>query len=168
MSDLPVEPLVLARGLTKRFGTSVAVDAIDFEVAPGESFGFLGPNGAGKTTTMRCVFGLVVPDRGDVRWEGAPVTERTRLRFGYMPEQRGLYPRMRIGDQLTYFAEQHGMERKAARASGLAWLERLGLAERAVEDRGLTREPIGRDPLPVPEGGVERSEHAHPSRPGRV
>ena len=120
------------RDLTKRYGQITALDGATFSAERGRLVGFLGPNGAGKTTTMRCVFGLVVPDRGDVRWEGAPVTERTRLRFGYMPEQRGLYPRMRIGDQLTYFAEQHGMERGAARRRGSRGSNASGLAERAT------------------------------------
>ena len=125
------------RDLTKRYGPITALDGATFTAQRGRLVGFLGPNGAGKTTAMRCVFGLVLPEGGDVRWDGAPVAESTRLRFGYMPEQRGLYPRMRVADQLTYFGEQHGMRRAAARASALSWLERLGLAERAtskVED----------------------------------
>ena len=107
------------RDLTKRYGPITALDGATFTAQRGRLVGFLGPNGAGKTTAMRCVFGLVLPEGGDVRWDGAPVTEPTRLRFGYMPEQRGLYPRMRVADQLTYFAEQHGMRRAAARASAL-------------------------------------------------
>ena len=80
---------------------------------------------------MRCVFGLAVPDRGEVRWKGQPVDRDMRLRFGYMPEQRGLYPRMRVAEQLSYFAQQHGMSGKAANAAAGAWLERMGLADRA-------------------------------------
>jgi ABC-2 type transport system ATP-binding protein len=93
--------------------------------------GFLGPNGAGKTTTMRCIFGLARPDRGEVRWKGAAVDRDARLRFGYMPEQRGLYPRMRVGEQLSYFAQQHGLKARDASAAGARWLERMGLADRA-------------------------------------
>jgi ABC-2 type transport system ATP-binding protein len=93
--------------------------------------GIVGPNGAGKTTTMRCVFGLARPDRGEVRWNGSPVDRQARLRFGYMPEQRGLYPRMRVAEQLSYFAQQHGMPGKAANAAAGRWLERMGLADRA-------------------------------------
>ena len=93
--------------------------------------GFLGPNGAGKTTAIRCVFGLTVPDGGEVRWNGAAIGRDQKRRFGYMPEQRGLYPRMRVLDQLVYFGALHGVERAAARASAMRWLERLDLADRA-------------------------------------
>ena len=99
--------------------------------------GFLGPNGAGKTTAMRSVFGLVHPDRGSVRWNGARVGHEQRARFGYMPEERGLYPRMRIRAQVVYFAELHGMGAREAATAADFWLERLGLAERGddrVED----------------------------------
>jgi len=117
--------------LTKRYGPVVALDGASFTARPGRIVGFLGPNGAGKTTTMRCVFGLAVPDRGEVRWKGQPVDRDMRLRFGYMPEQRGLYPRMRVAEQLSYFGQQHGMSGKAANASAAAWLERMGLGDRA-------------------------------------
>jgi ABC-2 type transport system ATP-binding protein len=116
--------------LTKRYGPVVALDGASFTAEPGRIVGFLGPNGAGKTTTMRCVFGLVRPDRGEVRWRGRAVDRDARLRFGYMPEQRGLYPRMRVGEQLSYFAQQHAMDGRAADAAVRAWLERLGLGDR--------------------------------------
>ena len=92
--------------------------------------GFLGPNGAGKTTAMRCIFGLAVPDAGSTHWGGRPIDRTTRLRFGYMPEQRGLYPRMRVGEQLSYFAQHHGMSARDADAAARRWLERLGLEGR--------------------------------------
>jgi ABC-2 type transport system ATP-binding protein len=117
--------------LAKRYGPVVALDGTTFTARPGRIVGFLGPNGAGKTTTMRCVFGLARPDRGEVRWKGSIVDRDTRLRFGYMPEQRGLYPRMRVAEQLSYFAQQHGLPGKAANAAALRWLERMGLADRA-------------------------------------
>ncbi|MTV25359.1 ATP-binding cassette domain-containing protein [Nitriliruptoraceae bacterium ZYF776] len=98
---------------------------------PGRLLGFLGPNGAGKTTTMRSVFGLIQLDRGEVRWQGHPVDTDARLRFGYMPEQRGLYPRMPIGKQLTYLAELHGTSREAAQQRATRWLDELGLGDRA-------------------------------------
>ena len=119
------------RDLTKHYGPVVALDGATFSARPGRLVGFLGPNGSGKTTTMRCIFGLVLPERGDVRWKDAQVTANTRLRFGYMPEQRGLYPRMRVAEQLVYFAEQHGLRRATAQAAALQWLERLGLGDRA-------------------------------------
>jgi ABC-2 type transport system ATP-binding protein len=117
--------------LTKRYGPVVALDGASFTARPGRIVGFLGPNGAGKTTTMRCIFGLAMPDRGEVRWKGAPVDRDMRLRFGYMPEQRGLYPRMRVAEQLSYFGQQHGMSAKAANAAADTWLERMGLGDRA-------------------------------------
>ena len=119
------------RGLAKRYGPVTALDHASFTARRGRLTGFLGPNGAGKTTTMRCVFGLATPDEGDVRWDGAPVDATTRLRFGYMPEQRGLYPRMRVAEQLAYFAQHHGLSLRDARARAGAWLERFGLEDRA-------------------------------------
>jgi ABC-2 type transport system ATP-binding protein len=93
--------------------------------------GFLGPNGAGKTTTMRAIFGLLHPDRGEVRWNGKPVGLEERTRFGYMPEERGLYPKMKVGDQLAYFAELSGMSGVAAKEAAAGWLGRLSLGDRA-------------------------------------
>ena len=119
------------RDLSKRFGDVTALDGASFDVPPGRIVGFLGPNGAGKTTTMRAIFGLVRPDRGEVRWDGRPVGPAERARFGYMPEERGLYPKMRVGEQLTYLAELSGMTGAAARDAATGWLDRLGLADRA-------------------------------------
>ncbi len=119
------------RDLTKRYGDVVALDGVSFDVAPGRILGFLGPNGAGKTTTMRAIFGLVRPDRGEVRWRGKPVGPAERARFGYMPEERGLYPKMKVGAQLTYLAELSGLSGAAASEAAIGWLERLGLADRA-------------------------------------
>jgi ABC-2 type transport system ATP-binding protein len=118
------------KDLSKRYGDIVALDGASFTAQPGRIVGFLGPNGAGKTTTMRCIFGLATPDRGETLWRGQPITRETRLRFGYMPEQRGLYPRMRVGEQLSYFAQHHGMSGKDADAATTRWLERLGLGDR--------------------------------------
>src|ERR687894_1741664 len=114
-------------GLTRRFGDVVALDDLTFSVAPGRMFGFVGPNGAGKTTAMRIVLGVLDPDGGAVRWNGAPVDAATRARFGYMPEERGLYPKMRVRDELVYFARLHGLEEAAARAGAERWMEQLEL-----------------------------------------
>jgi ABC-2 type transport system ATP-binding protein len=114
----------------KRFGSVQALDGCTFSVERGRMLGFVGPNGAGKTTTMRVIFGIVRPDGGEVLWDGAAIELETRLRFGYMPEERGLYPRMPVGEQLAYFGRLHGMDATAARAAASAWLKRLGLAER--------------------------------------
>ena len=117
--------------LRKRFGEVQALDGCSLSVARGRMLGFLGPNGAGKTTVMRSIFGVVVPDGGDVRWDGRPIGLEERLRFGYMPEERGLYPRMPVGDQLAYLGTLHGLSDAAARVSAARWLDRLGLAGRA-------------------------------------
>lgn len=116
--------------LHKRYGDVVALDGCTFSVQPGRMVGFLGPNGAGKTTTMRAVFGLLTPDQGEVRWNGGPIDDALRRRFGYMPEQRGLYPRMRVREQLIYFGRLHGMTRDAAGDAAERWLTDLGLADR--------------------------------------
>jgi ABC-2 type transport system ATP-binding protein len=118
---------------TKRFGQLTALDHCSFRARPGRLTGFLGPNGAGKTTAMRAVFGLVDLDDGAVRWRGAPITTATRRRFGYMPEERGLYPRMRVREQLVYLGQLCGRGRADATVSVDAWLARLGLADRANE-----------------------------------
>jgi ABC-2 type transport system ATP-binding protein len=118
-------------GLTKRYGPVTALDGATLTARPGRLLGFLGPNGAGKTTTMRCVFGLATPDAGEVRWHRAPVGDAARLGFGYMPEQRGLYPRMRVADQLVYFGRQHALSAADAKRRTAALLERFGLADRA-------------------------------------
>ncbi len=119
------------RDLAKRYGDVVALDGATFSARPGRLVGFLGPNGSGKTTTMRCIFGLVEPDRGETVWHGTPIDQDARLRFGYMPEQRGLYPRMKVGEQLSYFAQHHGLSGRDANAAAARWLERLGLGDRS-------------------------------------
>jgi len=115
----------------KRFGSVEALAGCSIEIERGHVLGFLGPNGAGKTTTMRAIFGLVELDSGHVLWDGRPVGAEERLRFGYMPEERGLYPRMRVADQLAYFGCLHGLGGGTARRAAASWLERLGLADRA-------------------------------------
>jgi ABC-2 type transport system ATP-binding protein len=117
----------------KRFGSVAALDGCSFEARPGRITGFLGPNGAGKTTAMRAVFELVRLDAGRVSWRGAPITGVERARFGYMPEERGLYPRMRIRDQLLYLGELCGRTNSDVWKIAERWLERLGLADRAAD-----------------------------------
>ena len=125
-----VESVLELRDLSKRFGDVQALDGASFEVPPGRMVGFLGPNGAGKTTAMRSIFGLVRLDRGEVLWDGKPLDEDEARRFGYMPEARGLYPKMTVGDQVEYFARLHGSDRSGAKAHADRWLERLDLVER--------------------------------------
>jgi ABC-2 type transport system ATP-binding protein len=120
--------------LARSYGDKVALDGLSFSVAPGQLFGFIGANGAGKTTAMRIVLGVLEPDRGEVRWRGTAVDASIRRRFGYMPEERGLYPKMRVREQLEYFARLHGVGGPEATRATSTWLERLGIADRA-EDR---------------------------------
>ena len=112
------------------YGDLVALDDCGLAIRPGRVLGLLGPNGAGKTTAMRCIFGLVQPDRGAVLWHGAPVDGAARRRFGYMPEERGLYPRMRVRAQLEYLAQLSGLDRRSAAGAVERWLDRLGLGAR--------------------------------------
>jgi ABC-2 type transport system ATP-binding protein len=111
--------------LQKRFGTVVALDGLTFEVAPGQVFGFLGANGAGKTTTMRITLGVLEADGGSVTWQGTESHRLPRATFGYLPEERGLYPRMRVLEQLMFFAGLHGVAPDRARREALAWLRRF-------------------------------------------
>src|SRR5512145_514318 len=96
-------------GLRRTFGALVALDDVSFTVPEGEIVGFVGPNGAGKTTAMRIALGVLTPDAGQVRWRGEPIDARVRRRSGYMPEERGLYPKMRVLNQLVYLARLHGL-----------------------------------------------------------
>jgi ABC-2 type transport system ATP-binding protein len=118
-------------GLTKRFGAVLALDGISWSAAPGQVFGFLGANGAGKTTAMRVVLGILRPDEGHVTWQGRETHELPRRTWGYLPEERGLYPRMRVLDQLAYFASLHGVQPADARRRAGEWLERFRMSELA-------------------------------------
>jgi ABC-2 type transport system ATP-binding protein len=120
--------------VSKRYGDVVALREMTFEVRPGELFGFVGSNGAGKTTTMRIALGVLSADGGEVRYDGVPVTHETRRHIGYMPEERGLYPKMKVAEQLTYLARLHGMPAADARVSAEKWTERLGVAGRRDDE----------------------------------
>lgn len=129
----PHGAVIEVRGLTRRFGDLVAVDDASFTVPGGLMTGFVGGNGAGKTTTMRMVMGLLATHGGEVSWNGAPITTAHRRRIGYMPEERGLYPKQRVLDQLVYLGELSGMTAPDARAAVMEHLERFGLADRSRE-----------------------------------
>ena len=118
---------------TKHFPSVTALDRCTFTAYPGRLTGFLGPNGAGKTTAMRAVFGLVSLDSGTVRWHDHAVTATERRRFGYMPEERGLYPHMGVRDQLVFLGELGGRPLAEVTHSVDEWLERIGLADRAMD-----------------------------------
>ncbi|MGV9193983.1 ABC transporter ATP-binding protein [Microbacterium sp. MC2] len=117
-------------GITKSYGTRRVLDDVGFTVADGRLTGFVGGNGAGKTTTMRIALGLLARDAGEVTIDGAPVTAADRRRFGYMPEERGLYPKMRVLEHIVYLARLHGFSRADATTRATALLEELGLGER--------------------------------------
>jgi ABC-2 type transport system ATP-binding protein len=122
--------LLELEGLRRAYGDVIALDGLSFEVPAGLVVGFLGPNGAGKTTAMRAVFGLTDLDAGKVIWNGRPVDQPERRRFGYMPEERGLYPGMLVGEQIEYLGRLHGLTAVDAAAATDTWLERLEIADR--------------------------------------
>jgi ABC-2 type transport system ATP-binding protein len=127
-------------GLVRTYGPVRALDGMTFGVTPGSVTGFLGPNGAGKTTTMRAIFGLTALDAGEVRWNGRPIDQDARRTFGYLPEERGLYPTMKVLDQLRYLGQLRGLSKAHAVAESTRWLGELGLADRAgaeLEDLSL-------------------------------
>ena len=116
--------------LAKRFGDVQAVDGVSLHVPRGSLIGFLGPNGAGKTTTMRSVVGMVRPDRGTITWNGTEVDDSVRSRTGYMPQERGLYPRMKVREQVVYFGKLAKLSTADAGSRADYWLERLDLTAR--------------------------------------
>ncbi|MDH3198336.1 MAG: ATP-binding cassette domain-containing protein [Candidatus Krumholzibacteria bacterium] len=120
-------------GVVKRFGDTTAVDGVSLTVPQGSIYGLLGPNGAGKTTAIRMMLQIMLPDEGTIRVLGEPVERLRTDRIGYLPEERGLYKKMRVGDLLTFFGEIKGLRRGDARERALAWLGRLGLAETAAK-----------------------------------
>ena len=119
------------RDINKHYGTHQVLTNVSFTVGAGRMTGFVGANGAGKTTSMRIILGVLSPDSGSVLLDGQPLSDGDRRRFGYMPEERGLYPKMKVAEQLVYLARLHGLTTSAAKANASDLLERLGLSERA-------------------------------------
>ncbi len=120
-------------GLTRRYGEVLAADRVSFTVPAGTMTGFVGANGAGKTTTMRMIVGVLAISAGTVSFDGRPITTADRRRIGYMPEERGLYPKQSIIDQLLYLARIRGVSAQAAQQQAMGYLERFGLADRAKD-----------------------------------
>ena len=118
------------RDIEHAFGNLVALDGVSFTVVSGVITGLLGPNGAGKTTLLRIMLGVLSPDSGTIRYDGRPVDDEDRRRWGYMPQERGLYPGMPAGDQVVHFGRLHGLSRSDATSRARALLEELGLEER--------------------------------------
>jgi len=124
-------------GVTKRFGKYTAVSSLDLEVPRGVIYGLLGPNGSGKTTSIRMIMGILHPDQGSVSLFGSDADETRRHRVGYLPEERGVYRKMKCLDLVVFLAEIRGIPRAEGRRRGTMWLERLGLpewADKKVED----------------------------------
>ena len=119
------------RDVTKNYGSRRVLDGVSFDVAPGRMTGFVGGNGAGKTTTMRIILGVLAADAGTVTLDGEPLGPTGRRRFGYMPEERGLYPKMKLAEQLIYLARLHGLTADDASRNTTELLGQLGLTERA-------------------------------------
>ncbi|MEU1679610.1 ATP-binding cassette domain-containing protein [Micromonospora zamorensis] len=117
-------------GVDRSFGDRQVLKNVSFEVAAGRMTGFVGANGAGKTTTMRIILGVLSADAGEVSWGGRTLTRQDRQRFGYMPEERGLYPKMTTREQVTYLGRLHGLDAPAARRATDTLLERVGLGAR--------------------------------------
>lgn len=122
--------MLTIRGLSRSYGEARVVDDVSFDVRPGRLTGFVGANGAGKTTTMRMLIGVLQPSGGEVLWDGAPITTEQRRSFGYMPEERGLYPRMTLVDQLVFLARLHGLDKQAATDRARHLLKHFGLDDR--------------------------------------
>ena len=125
--------MLALKDLSRRYGQTVALDGLSLEVREGEVLGFVGPNGAGKTTAMRIALGVLEPSAGEVLWRGRPATREAQRTFGYMPEERGLYPKMRVDRQLRYLATLHGRDAAGAGDAASRWIERLGISERAEQ-----------------------------------
>ncbi|MBW5445538.1 ATP-binding cassette domain-containing protein [Cohnella sp. CFH 77786] len=123
MNPLKVERVV------KQYGDKTAVNGLSFEVSEGEIYGLLGANGAGKTTTMRMVLGLIFPDGGDIRYFGKPYSKEQLSMLGYLPEERGMYPKIKVSDQIVYLAQLRGMSRKDAEANLRKWLDKFQVPE---------------------------------------
>ncbi len=129
-----VERVLEVDGLVRTYGPVRALDGMTFSVQPGSVTGFLGPNGAGKTTTMRAIFGLVALDAGEARWNGRLIDHVARRRFGYLPEERGLYPSMKVLEQLRYLGQLRGLPGDVAATEATRWLRAVGLADRADDE----------------------------------
>ena len=126
--------MLAVRSVSRSFDSTKVLDDVSFDVAPGRITGFVGANGSGKTTTMRIILGVLAAHGGTVRWRDAPVTQAVRQRFGYMPEERGLYPKMKVAEQVVYLGRLHGLDFATAKRNATALLERLELTARANDE----------------------------------
>ncbi len=123
------QPFLTLSSVTKTYGSKIAANNVSLAIPRGSIYGFLGPNGSGKTTTIRSIMNIILPDKGEIRLAGLPMDGRLRDRIGYLPEERGLYRKMKCRDQLAYLAELKGVPRKEALERADQWLQRMGLSE---------------------------------------
>jgi len=121
--------IIEIKNVSKTFGAKVALDNVSFEIPEGKIFGLLGPNGAGKTTLIRIINRITIPTSGDVWFNGRPITQKDVERIGYMPEERGLYRKMKVGDQAMYLAQLKGMSSSEARKALKEWFLRFGIQD---------------------------------------
>lgn len=126
--DCTVNPLKV-EGIMKRYADKTAVNHLSFEVSEGEIYGLLGANGAGKTTSMRMILGLIFPEQGEIRYFGNKYSKEQLRMLGYLPEERGMYPKIKVSDQVIYLAQLRGMSRKDAEANLKRWLEKFQVPE---------------------------------------
>ena len=116
--------------LSKRFGDKIAVNDLNMILEPGKVMGLIGQNGAGKTTTFRMILNFIVPTSGTITWDNRPITQKDKQKIGFLPEERGLYQKLTIEEQILYFAELHGMSRADAKSELTHWLKRLDVVDR--------------------------------------
>ncbi|GAB2024638.1 ABC transporter ATP-binding protein [Lactovum odontotermitis] len=119
--------------VTKRFGDKLAVDNLSMSVEPRQVMGLIGQNGAGKTTTFRMILKFIALDNGSISWNGEPITQTVKSRIGFLPEERGLYQKMTVEDQIVYFAELHGMKRADAKLKLKEWFKRLEVVGKVTD-----------------------------------
>src|SRR5690606_9046198 len=123
--------MLAVNSVSRSFGERAVLSSVSFTVRPGRMTGFVGSNGSGKTTTMRIILGVLEPDSGDATWDERPVTRAVRQRIGYMPEERGLYPKMEVGEQIAWLGRMHGLSPTAARRNTRQLLDELELSPRS-------------------------------------
>ena len=121
--------LIECRNICKSFGEKVALDNVSVDIPAGKIFGLLGPNGAGKTTLIRIVNRITIPNSGEVIFDGRPITQRDVERIGYLPEERGLYRKMEVGDQAMYLAQLKGMSARDAQRELKKWFVKFGIQD---------------------------------------
>jgi ABC-2 type transport system ATP-binding protein len=125
--------MLQVRSVSRSFHGTKVLNEVSFDAEAGRITGFVGANGSGKTTTMRIILGVLAAEGGTVAWKGEPITQQVRQRFGYMPEERGLYPKMKVAEQVVYLGRLHGLDQATAQRNTTALLERLELTERAAD-----------------------------------